>query len=544
MKRAFYLLIPLAVTVAGCSADRISQVDGGETASGISLSCSALNADIVALQALVKAIGSGGTVTSVSGSTLVFSGGETVTVTVRDAYDFSYVNPAVGLSDGQYWTLDGKALASGGASLRVTDALLQMKGEANRWYAYYDGAWNEVGSIASGASVPVFKAFDATQDAVQVTLSDGTVLNARMYKGTESLTVSSASVSIAKEGGNASVSVTANTAWTAVCEADWLRVSPASGAASGAAVAVTLTAAENTGSARKAAVTFSTGELSATVTVSQAGNGGTIDTGDTEISDDNIANTEFARTVTVAYSTSGDAVVGGVSDDFTVAVSGNGVTITNNGTENVIYELSGTTTDGFFKLYSAKKQAIKLAGVSITNPRGAAINNQSKKRTFVVVEGVNTLADGTSYTSTPANEDEKAAFFSEGQLIFSGSGSLTVTARGKAGITSDDYVRFMSAPTVKVSSSAGHAVRGKDYILVSNGTVEASVSADMKKGFSSDSLVRIDGGVTTITVSGGSAYDSEDKDYSGSAGIKADRLFEMTGGTVTITNSGTGAARM
>lgn len=260
---------------------------------------------------------------------------------------------------------------------------------------------------------------------------------------------------------------------------------------------------------------------------------------ETEETDDNIARTQFARTVTVAFSASG-AVVGGTSDDFTVTVDGNDVTIVNKGTENVIYELSGTASDGFFKLYSSKKQAIKLAGVHITNRNGAAINNQSKKRTFVVVEGDNSLADGDSYTDTPATEDEKAAFFSEGQLIFSGSGTLTVTAKGKAGITSDDYVRFMAAPTVKVSSSAGHGIRGKDYILVSDGTVEATVSAAMKKGFSSDSLVRIDGGVTTITVSGGSAYDEDDKDYSGSAGIKADKLFEMTGGTVTITNSGQG----
>ena len=539
MKRAIYSLILLAVTAAGCTADRITEVDGGETDPGISVSCTALNADLVALQALVKAIGSGGTVTSVSGSTLVFSGGETVTVPVRDAYDFSYVNPVVGLSDGIYWTLDGKALPSGGSALRVADGLLQLKGAANLWYAYYDGEWNEVGSIASGSSIPVFKAFDSTGDAVQVTLSDGTVLNAQMYKGTEAISVSSSSVSIAKEGGVATVSVTANAAWTASCEADWLSLSPASGAASDAAP-VTLTAAENTGAARKATVVFSTGELSATVTVSQAGNGGTIDTGDTEISDDNIARTEFARTVTVTYSTGGHAVVGGTTDDFTVTVSGNDVTITYKGTENILYELSGTTDDGFFKLYSAKKQAIRLAGVSITNKNGAAINNQSKKRTFVVVEGTNTLSDGTSYTETPENEDEKAAFFSEGQLIFSGGGSLTVTARGKAGITSDDYVRFMSSPTVKVSSSVGHGIRGKDYILVSNGTVEATVSAAMKKGFSSDSLVRFDGGVTTISVSGGSAYDSEDGDYSGSAGIKADQLFEMTGGTVTITNTGQG----
>lgn len=263
------------------------------------------------------------------------------------------------------------------------------------------------------------------------------------------------------------------------------------------------------------------------------------ETSDTAKADDIIDGTTFDRTVSIVFSASGSAEVSGAASDISVSVNGNDVTITNNGTETVLYDLSGTTADGFFKLYSAKKQAIRLNGVSITNKNGAALNNQSKKRTFIIVEGTNTLADGASYSDTPSGEDEKAALFSEGQLVFSGSGSLTVTAKGKAGITSDDYIHFMASPTVKVSSSAGHAVRGKDYILVSDGTIEASTSADMKKGFSSDSLVRFEGGVTTITVSGGSAKD-DDGTYTGSAGIKADRCFEMTGGSVTITNSGQG----
>lgn len=197
--------------------------------------------------------------------------------------------------------------------------------------------------------------------------------------------------------------------------------------------------------------------------------------------DDNIANTSFDRTVKVIFSDTEGATVQD-ADGLTVTVSGNDVTINNPGSSS-IYELSGSTADGFFKLYSAKKQAIRLNGVSIKNPNGAAINNQSKKRTFVVVNGDNSLADGATYTDTPSIEDEKAAYFSEGQLIFSGTDSLTVTAVGKSGISSDDYVRFMSCPTVKVNSTAGHGVRGKDYILVSDGSVEASTSASMKKGF-------------------------------------------------------------
>ena len=269
--------------------------------------------------------------------------------------------------------------------------------------------------------------------------------------------------------------------------------------------------------------------------------GGIIESDDVDADDDDIvSNTTFDYTVRVIFSNSGSATVKNASE-LDVTVSGNDVTITNGTKKNIIYELSGSTSDGFFKLYSAKKQAIVLNGVSITNPNGAAINNQSKKRTYVVVKGTNSLADGASYTDTPSDEDEKGVLFSEGQLVFSGSGSLTVTATGKAGISSDDYVRFMSSPTVKVTSSAGHGVRGKDYILVSNGNVTATVSAATKKGFASDSLVVFDGGATTIKVSGASAYDSDDAEFKNVAGVKADKGVLINGGTLDITSTGNGS---
>ncbi len=256
--------------------------------------------------------------------------------------------------------------------------------------------------------------------------------------------------------------------------------------------------------------------------------------------EDIVDNTTFSRKIYVTFSTSGSATVTGAGAQ-TVTVSGNDVTIDNTATtEKVIYELDGTTTDGFFKVYSNNKQALVLNGVSITNPNGAAINNQGKKRCFVSVQGTNTLKDGSSYTDTPSTEDEKAAFFSEGQLIFSGSGSLNVTAVGKAGITSDDYVRFMSSPAVTVVSSAGHGVRGQDYVQVSNGTLKITASASMKKGISSDDYVLVEGGTTTIRVTGGVAYDSDASEYKGASGIKADNYFAMTGGSLTITSTGAG----
>ena len=262
-------------------------------------------------------------------------------------------------------------------------------------------------------------------------------------------------------------------------------------------------------------------------------------------SDDDISNTTFTRMITITYSGSGEASVEGDFKGY-VTVSGNHVTVDN--TENdeyIVYRLTGKTSRGSFKLYSEKRQALLLDGVSISNPDGAAINIQSDKRTFVMIDGSNSLSDNSSATYSSGDEDMKAVLFSEGQLVLSGSGSLTVNARNttdKSGISSDDYVRLMPGPSVKIvsGSSAGHGLRGKDYVRISGGKLQVSTSADMKKGINSDDYVLVEDGEVNITVSGGVGYDSDAKEYKGSAGIKADNYFAMTGGKVTIKNTGNG----
>ena len=262
-------------------------------------------------------------------------------------------------------------------------------------------------------------------------------------------------------------------------------------------------------------------------------------------SDDDISTTTFKGRITITYSATGDATVQGDKYGY-VTIDGNKVTVNNTGGEVLIYELTGTTADGFFKVYGAKKQAIVLNGVSITNPDGAAINNQNKKRTFVVVKGTNILSDGASAAYAKVNdEDHKAVFFSESQLIFSGSGLLTVNAlnaQGKAGISSDDYIRLMNNPTIKVNaaSTAGNGLKGKDYVQLSNGTLVVSIAADMAKGITTDDYVLVEGGTHMVTSTGGVAYDEEDAEYTGTSCVKADNYFAMTGGNLTLKNTGDG----
>ncbi len=265
----------------------------------------------------------------------------------------------------------------------------------------------------------------------------------------------------------------------------------------------------------------------------------------TEEDNDSTEETALERTITIVFSDESGATVTG-DENGMVKVDGNRVTADNSAYNEIIeYILKGSTTNGFFKSYSGNRQTLVLDGVSITNPSGAAINNQGKKKCYIVVNGTNTLSDAPSASYDSGEEDMKAVLFSEGQLLVSGSGSLTVTASnaaGKSGIATDDYLYIQDGPaiTVTAGNKAGHGLKANDYVRLSGGSLNVSTQAAMKKGITSDGFVLVEGGTTSINVSGGVAYDSEDGEYTGTAGIKADNYFGMTGGTVTIVNTGAG----
>ena len=565
MKRivlAAAVLLPLVFLSVHCSGDVLNTTDQAvsddDEETGLNLDCTNINADVVALKTILEAIENESEVTSVNGNgTIFFTTGEYALPVVRNSYDFAYVNPLVGYS-GDCWAIDNEKVSAAKIS-----GGLSFKAESDFWYARYNNKWNVLYAISEGPSIPVFSSVTTTEgEGVEIVLGDNTRLSLPWYEGEESLTLSDYALSFSLDAATKTISVVTESDWTATLTSntadsdEWVSLSSTSGSGN-AEVSVSVLANED--KARTAVWTFSAGGISAKLTVTQTGVSGTIAGGvitsdDVDPNDaDIVSNTVFDRTVNVVFSSAGATVEGAdaTGGEVVATVSGNDVTIVNSGTETVIYHLTGTTTDGFLRLEGERKQAIVLDGVSITNPDGAAINNQNKKRTFVVVTGSSSLTDGSvnssgdypdqsNYDST---EDMKGCFFSEAQLVFSGSGTLKVTANGKNGICSDDYIRFMSNPTIIVttSSSAGNGVRGKDAVTIDNGTLSITSNAAMKKGINSDGTVTVTVGKTTIIVNGGVAKDPDDNnEYKGSAGIKADDAFIMSGGVVTITNNGAG----
>lgn len=252
--------------------------------------------------------------------------------------------------------------------------------------------------------------------------------------------------------------------------------------------------------------------------------------------------------ISIIYGSTTATVTG---DDYGfVTVSGTDVTVKSNTNKFLQLTLSGSCSDGSLLTYSWKKLGVVLNGLTLTNSKGPAINNQCGK-SFVVTlaDGTtNTLTDGTSYAQAPINAagdtiDQKGTLFSEGQIYFRGNGQLTINANAKNGVASDDYV-IMEGGTVSVnvSDTGSNGIKVNDGFTITGGTLSIETTAAGGRGIKNDSYTLIAGGTTTITTTGDCKKETEDgvTDTTACAGVKSDSLFTMTGGSLTITCKGDG----
>lgn len=246
--------------------------------------------------------------------------------------------------------------------------------------------------------------------------------------------------------------------------------------------------------------------------------------------DDLLANSTFSSTVQIIFSDNSATVIN--------PLEGNGVSITQDGGDvtvvstvsGVEYALLGSTTDGSFKIYSDSKFLISLNEVSITNSDGPAINNQSGKRTFVVMSGENSLTDGSSYSNIPDDEEAKATFFSEGQLIFSGTGSLNIAGMYDHAIASDDYVRMIEG-TINITQAVSDGIHTNDAFIADGGTLSVNVDSDgieVEEGY----IVINDGNFIINSDDGISATYETDETI--------DPYVTINGGSFTINATGEG----
>lgn len=176
----------------------------------------------------------------------------------------------------------------------------------------------------------------------------------------------------------------------------------------------------------------------------------------------------------------------------------------------IIYVLSGNSSDGSFVMEGAFKATVELNGVTLTNPSGPAIAVMDGKRIDVSAKKstVNTLTDG-------ANADYNGCFHCKGHTKFKGKGTLNIIGNSKHGVYSKEYIEIKNL-TLNVTAAAKDGIHCKEYFLMESGTVSISEAQD-------DGIqVELSGATPTAETIG-----HEDED-SGN--------FYMAGGTLTISS--------
>ncbi len=277
--------------------------------------------------------------------------------------------------------------------------------------------------------------------------------------------------------------------------------------------------------------------------------------------DDFVENTSFNSQINIEYDGTTATVTGSVSK-VNITVDGADVTV-NSTAKSVEYVLSGSTTNGSFKIYSENKLKLTLNGLSLTSGKGAAINIQSGKSTYVecVAGTENTLSDAAVYSNNVNSEDQKACLFSEGQLLFSGSGTLTVSGKGKHGICSDDYVYIHAGTNIEIMSSASDAIHANQKIIIAGGIlgmspssdglecedgnidirgglIKASITGSASKAIKAATDVNITGGQLLLLTSGDAEYDAESADVSSCSCIKSSGNVVISDAVVYMKSTG------
>ena len=286
--------------------------------------------------------------------------------------------------------------------------------------------------------------------------------------------------------------------------------------------------------------------------------------------------------VTVSYDGSSATVTiaGNVAQYVEPTISGAHVTIAQSNTEavdddEITYLLTGATTDGELSLSGSYKCTVALAGVTLTNPSGAAINITNSKRIQVSAKKgtENTLADGSSGS-------QKACLYSKGQIQLQGNGTLNVVGNTKHAIKSGDYISVKNL-TLNITSAVGDGISCEEYFLMKSGTVTISgvgddgiqcdlggdtstgettdhededsgnvyieggtinitVTADAAKGIKGEGDMKISGGDITVKTTGGGVWDSDKVKTKASACLGADGNTTISGGTLNLTSTGAG----
>lgn len=208
------------------------------------------------------------------------------------------------------------------------------------------------------------------------------------------------------------------------------------------------------------------------------------------------------------------------------AVDGS-VTITSPGT----YVLSGTLSDGQIIVDTAEEELVHLVlnGVDITDSDSAAIYSKGAGKTVITLEDgtENKVTDGKTYVyEDEASDEPSAAVFAKNDLSINGTGSLSITANYKDGITSKDDLKIVEG-TIDIHAEDDGIV-GRDRQAAENGTVTIKAGGDGMKSTNDEDE---DKGI--IAIAGGTFKIEAEND-----GIQSEKSLLINGGTYNLVTGG------
>lgn len=194
-------------------------------------------------------------------------------------------------------------------------------------------------------------------------------------------------------------------------------------------------------------------------------------------------------------------------------------------TEEYIYRVSGTTTDGALTITGNYKLTLELNGTSITSKKGAAIDIESGKRIAVV------LKDGTTNTLVDyASGAQDAAMYFKGHPEFEGGGTLRVTGNHKHGIYAKEYIQVKKTTgTITIVKAVndgihcGKAEQDKNFFQINGGVVNISNVGKDCIDTGDLGVIRVKGGTINANVTSAEG-----------SGLKCDSIFYMSAGNLNI----------
>lgn len=218
----------------------------------------------------------------------------------------------------------------------------------------------------------------------------------------------------------------------------------------------------------------------------------------------------------------------------TITIDGEGATASDQTvriTQAGTYLISGTLEDGQIQVEVSNQEEVNLVlnETQISSTTGAPILiTQSAKTTITLMEGTQNVISHQMVMNDgeEVSKEEKAAIFSQDDLMITGTGSLTVDAKTYNGIVSQDDLVIEGGNFV--IESANHGLKGKDSVVIEEGTfkmttkgdaIQSDQEADEEKGF--------------ITIRGGDFDLVAEQD-----GIQAQTKLVIEGGTFKIETGG------